>query len=429
MRSIYLAGQPIVPAACIRPRIGRYSQHVGNESLFGAEGPSFAGLAGWRKAGTERSRPARVALGYCDTPRLFIFSIRRFHSTPAWAPRQHKRWASNWTRRSGLLLRRSARICRPTSPPSSGPRGLELTCRYSLPTGGVNGPLWLIALTGGGRRLPLPTLCPNQFPCPTQVTFRPDRNRRQRAPNRRMTAPRCRRPTRAQEIAILGGGDAPLETWYCGSIRPTVLRAPLRRIRHRTGIVKQTRRHIAIRRAERGWKRTGVAGRDMRGCVENAECSPPTPYAEPVAECPYTCQPCIPSSQPTAQTHFLRRLCLFAQWPPAVQPSRLAPRRPTWLASPCRSMACRSPARRSAWPARRTCPWECPRCRHPVAAATDHFQPTSRLRRPTAPIRRPACTFPGAPPLLLRLTVMEASIAVYRPEPAAWQKIRCSAQR
>ena len=119
---------------------------------------SLATLPGVALALNDRNRPA--ALGYCDTPRVFEllypYVLDVWHGDGA---AQRKRRRSIWTRPSGRRPRRSGPTCGPTSPPCERtPHGLQLTCRYCLPTGGANGPLYLIVTStlGGVVKYALP---------------------------------------------------------------------------------------------------------------------------------------------------------------------------------------------------------------------------------------------------------------------------------
>jgi hypothetical protein len=162
----YLAGQPIVPAFSISDgeMVMTLNMPAMKAYLVRKNHRSLATLPGVALALNDQNRP--VALGYCDTPKLFdlaypLFSLyanmgvtaaqsasRKFDLDPTF-------WPSAPAIRSHLrpeitTLQRT-------------PHGLELTCRYCLPTGGANGPLCLLAMGTLGSFLTKPYV-------PTDIT-------------------------------------------------------------------------------------------------------------------------------------------------------------------------------------------------------------------------------------------------------------------
>ena len=224
----YVAGQPIVPALCVTDGelVCTLNMSAMKAYLAPRDHHSLASLAGVKLALSGPDLPA--ALGYCDTPRLFTLLYPAFSL--------YAGMGSTAAQKMGVELDPtfwpSAPAIRPHLSPDlttlkRTPQGLELTCRYCLPTGGVNGPLWLIALTGGGQALAFANFMPKPISVPDSGNV-PPRSQPAAAcpepPNDRTSLPPSDTSTR---IAILGRRRcAPLETWYCGSIRPTVLRRP-----------------------------------------------------------------------------------------------------------------------------------------------------------------------------------------------------------
>ena len=141
----YLAGQAIAPAMCIGDHevVMTLNMPAMKAYLTRQDHRSLATLPGVALALNDRSRP--MALGYCNMPEFFdVLYPWCSRSVPRrWRARCRRR-RSIWIRPSGRRPRRSGVTCGPKSRPSQRtPHGLQLTCRYSLPTGGVSGPLVL----------------------------------------------------------------------------------------------------------------------------------------------------------------------------------------------------------------------------------------------------------------------------------------------
>jgi len=146
----YCAGQPIAPAVCVTDRelVMTLNMPAMKAYLIRKEHRSLATLASVQSALNGPDRP--MALGYCDTPRLFdllypVFSLYASLGSAA-------------VQKTGVELdptfSPSAPALRPHLSPDittlkRTPHGLELTCHYCLPTGGVNGPLWIVGLYSG----------------------------------------------------------------------------------------------------------------------------------------------------------------------------------------------------------------------------------------------------------------------------------------
>jgi hypothetical protein len=141
----YVAGAAIAPAFYISDRemVMTLNMPAMKAYLARKNHCSLATLSGIELALSDRNQP--VALGYCDTPRLFDF-LYPFVSLYGSA-------MAGWAHEAKLDLDPtfwpSASAIRPHLRPDitslqRTPYGLQLTCRYCLPTGGVNAPLWLI---------------------------------------------------------------------------------------------------------------------------------------------------------------------------------------------------------------------------------------------------------------------------------------------
>jgi hypothetical protein len=159
----YMAGQPLAPVFCITDHemVMTLSMPAMKAYLVRKNHCSLATLPGVTLALNDPNGPA--ALGYCDTPRVFellypLVSTYAGYGLTAFGAQSAKNdldptfWPSSAAIRPHLrpdvtTLRRS-------------PQGLELTCRYCLPSGGVNAPLGVIVLgtleTFFGHGLPLP---------------------------------------------------------------------------------------------------------------------------------------------------------------------------------------------------------------------------------------------------------------------------------
>jgi hypothetical protein len=143
----YVAGQAIAPAFCISDRemVMTLNMPAMKAYLARKDHRSLATQPGVAVALNERNRP--VALGYCDTPRLFDFFyplVSLYSSAGAAAAHEAKIdldptfWPSAPAIRSHL---------RPEiTTVERTPHGLQLTSRYSLPTGSLNLPFWLLSM-------------------------------------------------------------------------------------------------------------------------------------------------------------------------------------------------------------------------------------------------------------------------------------------
>jgi hypothetical protein len=155
----YLAGQPIAPAFCVTDHelVMTLSMPAMKAYLARKNHRSLAVVPGVALALNDRNRPA--ALGYCDTPRVFelLYPMFSMYGTMGAAEAQKVKIDLDPT------FWPSAAAFRPHLRPDittlqRTPQGLELTCRYCLPTGGANGPLYLIVMGSLGTYLnsPLP---------------------------------------------------------------------------------------------------------------------------------------------------------------------------------------------------------------------------------------------------------------------------------
>jgi hypothetical protein len=183
----YVAGSMVAPAFYVSEHEMVVTMNVPAMKAFLARKNhrSLATQPGVRLALNDSNRP--VALGYCDTPKLFDFLYPLFSlygTMGAGFAHQAKIdldptfWPSAPAIRSHL---------RPdVTTVQRTPNGLQLTCRYCLPSGGVNAPLWLIGLGGLGSLssswdLPFPMPLPsalsvytNSQPCrPTDTPVLP----------------------------------------------------------------------------------------------------------------------------------------------------------------------------------------------------------------------------------------------------------------
>ncbi len=140
----YWAGQPITPAVCITDRemVMTLNMPAMKAYLSRKEHRSLATLPSVKRALNDSNRP--VALGYCDTPRLFNFLYPVFSLYAGMGASAAQKLGVDldptfWP--SAPAIRRHLRPDITTV--ERTPQGLQLTCRYSLPTGGASGPLWL----------------------------------------------------------------------------------------------------------------------------------------------------------------------------------------------------------------------------------------------------------------------------------------------
>jgi hypothetical protein len=100
----------------------------------------------------DQNRPA--ALGYCDTPRLFDFFyplISVYGSAGAAAAHQAKIDLDPTFWPSAPAIRTHLRPDITTL--ERTPHGLQVTCRYSLPTGELDWPLWMLSLGSAGSNV------------------------------------------------------------------------------------------------------------------------------------------------------------------------------------------------------------------------------------------------------------------------------------
>ncbi len=147
-----LTGEVIVPTFCITDRelVMTLSVPAMKAYLARKERRSLATLSNVKLALDEVNPPS--ALGYCDTPRVFsllypVFSLYASLGSTAAQKMDVELDPTFWP--SAPSIR--PHLCPDITTLKRTPHGLELTCRYCLPTGGINGPLWLIALAGGGQ--------------------------------------------------------------------------------------------------------------------------------------------------------------------------------------------------------------------------------------------------------------------------------------
>ncbi len=149
----YLAGQAIAPAFYISDRemVMTLNMPALKAYLTRKDHRSLATLPGVALALNDQNRP--VALGYCNMPELFdsLYPWCSLLATAIAGGAQQAKidleptfWPSAPAIRSHL---RPEITCVERTP-----HGLQLTCRYSLPTGGANGPLWLIGLSALGSQ-------------------------------------------------------------------------------------------------------------------------------------------------------------------------------------------------------------------------------------------------------------------------------------
>ena len=145
----YLAGQAIAPAFCISDRemVMTLNMPAMKAYLTRKDHHSLAAQPGVKLALSEPNGP--VALGYCDTPKLFdvlypMFSCAAIAGASAAQNSKLDLDPTYWP--SAPSIRRHLRPDITTVERS--PHGLKLTCRYSLPTGGATGLVWLYGLCG-----------------------------------------------------------------------------------------------------------------------------------------------------------------------------------------------------------------------------------------------------------------------------------------
>jgi hypothetical protein len=147
----YLAGTAIAPAMCISDRevVMTLNMPAMKAYLTRRDHRSLATLPGVALALNDKNRP--VALGYCNMPELFdsIYPwCSLFATALAGAAHQAKVDLDPTFWPSAPSIRRHLRPDITTV--ERTPNGLQLTCRYSLPTGGVNLPFCLLALAAMG---------------------------------------------------------------------------------------------------------------------------------------------------------------------------------------------------------------------------------------------------------------------------------------
>jgi len=143
----YLVGQAIAPAMCISDRevVITLNMPAMKAYLTRKNHRSLATLPGVALALNNPNRP--VALDYCDSPKLFdfVYPLLTFCATGmAGAAHQTKIDLDPTFWPSAPAIRRHLRPDITTV--QRTPHGLQLTSRYSLPTGGTTGPLWMIGL-------------------------------------------------------------------------------------------------------------------------------------------------------------------------------------------------------------------------------------------------------------------------------------------
>ncbi len=144
----YIAGQAIAPAFCVcdREMVMTLNMPAMKAYLTRKDGRSLATLPGVARTLNDGNRPA--CLWYCDTPRLFDFCyplLSFYASAGAAAVQQQANVDLNptfWP--SAPAIRRHLRPDIATV--ERTPHGLQLTCRYCLPTGGATGPLCLYGM-------------------------------------------------------------------------------------------------------------------------------------------------------------------------------------------------------------------------------------------------------------------------------------------
>jgi hypothetical protein len=154
----YLSGQAIAPAVSISDRemVMTLNLPAMKAYLARKNHRSLATLPGVQLALNDPNRPA--ALCYCDTPRLFdvfypMASVCAIAISGAAQKANIDLEPTYWP--SAVALRPHLRPDITTV--ERTPQGLQLTCRYCLPTGGANGPVMLVGLSllASGARLPL----------------------------------------------------------------------------------------------------------------------------------------------------------------------------------------------------------------------------------------------------------------------------------
>ena len=143
----YVAGAPIAPAFYVSDRemVMTLNMPAMKAYLARKDHRSLATLPGVALALNDQNRP--VALGYCDTPKLFDFLyplISLYATMGAAAVHEAKIDLDPTFWPSAPAIR--AHLRPDITTVERTPHGLQLTCRYCLPTGGANGPLWLIGL-------------------------------------------------------------------------------------------------------------------------------------------------------------------------------------------------------------------------------------------------------------------------------------------
>jgi hypothetical protein len=137
--------ESITPAICISDNqlVATLSVPAMKAYLTHKKRRSLATQTSVKLALHDVSPPA--ALGYCDTPRLFNLLYPVFSHYSGMGAEV----AENMGVNIDPTFWPSAPAIRPHLSPDvttlkRTPHGLELTCRYCLPTGGINGPLWFV---------------------------------------------------------------------------------------------------------------------------------------------------------------------------------------------------------------------------------------------------------------------------------------------
>ena len=155
-----MAGQAIAPAVCVgdHEMVVTLNMPAMKAYLARKDHRSLATLPGVALALNDRNRPA--AVGYCDTPRVFRASLSLLcHLWLGGLGRGAKGEDRSGAELLAVDRRRSAPHLRPDiTTVERTPHGLQLTCRYCLPTGGANGPLYLVLTStlGGVVKYALP---------------------------------------------------------------------------------------------------------------------------------------------------------------------------------------------------------------------------------------------------------------------------------
>ena len=142
----YAAGLPIAPAFHLSDRevVMTLNMPAMKAYLARKDHRSLAALPGVALALGDAHRP--MALGYCDTPRLFDFFyplVSVYASTGAFVAQEANLDLDPTFWPSAPSIRAHLRPDITTL--ERTPQGVQLTCRYCFPTGGASGPLWLIA--------------------------------------------------------------------------------------------------------------------------------------------------------------------------------------------------------------------------------------------------------------------------------------------